>query len=89
LWSPACVFASTGAWCKPVWDMFLGLYFANTSFTSTYRAAGLPLVLLLWVYYLAQIFFWGAEFTKVYTRTVRSQWEAGVSACPATLPAVR
>jgi hypothetical protein len=26
------------------------------------------------VYYSAQIFFWGAEFTKVYTRTLRSQW---------------
>ena len=51
----------------------MGLYFANARFASAYGAAGLPLVLLLWVYYSAQLFFWGAEFTKVYTRTVGSQ----------------
>jgi len=28
---------------------------------------------LLWIYYSAQLFFWGAEFTKVYTKTVGSQ----------------
>jgi membrane protein len=49
------------------------LYFANTSFGSTYSAAGSPIVVLLWVYYSAQLFFWGAEFSKVYTKTVGSQ----------------
>ncbi len=49
------------------------LYFTSASFASTYGAAGLPLVVLLWVYYSAQLFFWGAEFTKVYTRTLGSQ----------------
>jgi membrane protein len=29
-------------------------------------------VLLIWVYYSAQLFFFGAEFTKVYTRTFGS-----------------
>jgi uncharacterized BrkB/YihY/UPF0761 family membrane protein len=33
---------------------------------------------LLWVYYSAQLFFWGAEFTKVYTKTVGSQWHRDV-----------
>jgi membrane protein len=33
---------------------------------STYGAAGALMVLLLWVYYSAQIFLLGAEFTKVY-----------------------
>jgi membrane protein len=51
----------------------MGLYFTHASFASTYGAAGLPLVVLLWVYYSAQLFFWGAEFTKVYTRTMGSQ----------------
>jgi membrane protein len=53
----------------------LGLYFAHTSFGSTYGAAGSPIVVLLWVYYSAQLFFWGAEFVKVYTKTVGSQRE--------------
>jgi membrane protein len=52
---------------------FLGLYFAHASVGSTYSAAGSPIVILLWVYYSAQLFFWGAEFTKVYANTVGSQ----------------
>jgi membrane protein len=52
---------------------FMGLYFANTSFGSAYSAAGSPIVVLLWIYYSAQLFFWGAEFTKVYKKTVEFQ----------------
>jgi membrane protein len=51
----------------------MGLYFAHASFGSTYSAAGAPMVVLLWVYYSAQLFFWGAEFTKAYAKTVGSQ----------------
>jgi membrane protein len=51
----------------------MGLYFAHASFGSTYSAAGSPIVVLLWLYYSAQLFFWGAEFTKVYAKTVGSQ----------------
>ena len=50
----------------------IGLYFAHASFGSTYSAAGSPIVVLLWLYYSAQLFFWGAEFTKVYAKTVGS-----------------
>jgi membrane protein len=56
----------------------LGLYFAHAGFGSTYSAAGAPMVVLLWVYYSAQIFFWGAEFTKVYAKTVGSQRDRDV-----------
>jgi membrane protein len=51
----------------------MGLYFAHAGFESTYSAAGAPMVVLLWIYYSAQLFFWGAELTKVYTKTVGSQ----------------
>jgi membrane protein len=50
----------------------IGLYFANANFGSTYGAAGSPVVILLWMYYSAQLFFWGAEFSKVYTKTLGS-----------------
>ncbi len=50
----------------------MGMYFANKSFRSSYGAAGSPIVILLWVYYSAQLFFWGAEFSKVFTRTLGS-----------------
>jgi membrane protein len=51
---------------------FMGLYLAHTNFGSTYGAAGSPVVFLLWVYYSAQLFFWGAEFSKVYAKTLGS-----------------
>jgi membrane protein len=51
----------------------MGLYFSSTAFASTYGAAGSPIVVLLWVYYSSQLFFWGAEFSKVYTKTLGSQ----------------
>lgn len=50
----------------------LGLYFAYADFGSIYGAAGSPIVVLLWVYYSAQLFFWGAEFSKVYTKSLGS-----------------
>jgi membrane protein len=46
----------------------IGLYLGNSAFGSTYGAAGSLAVLLLWVYYSAQILLLGAEFTHVYTR---------------------
>jgi membrane protein len=44
----------------------IGLYLGKSAFTSAYGAAGSFVVLLLWVYYSAQIFLFGAEFTRVF-----------------------
>jgi membrane protein len=44
----------------------LGLYIGKSAIASSYGAAGSVLVLLLWVYYSGLIFYFGAEFTKVY-----------------------
>ena len=46
----------------------IGLYLGRTTFSSAYGAAGSLVVILLWVYYSAQILFFGAEFTKVLAR---------------------
>lgn len=43
----------------------LGLYLGRASYASMYGAAGSVVVLIAWVYYSAQIFYLGAEFTKV------------------------
>lgn len=51
----------------------LGWYLGNGSFGSTYGAAGSLIIILAWVYYAAQILFFGAEFTQVYARTFGSQ----------------
>ncbi len=44
----------------------IGLYLGNSGVASSFGAAGSLIALLLWVYYSAQIFFFGAEFTKRY-----------------------
>lgn len=44
------------------------IYLGKTSLSSTYGAAGSLVVLLVWVYYTAQIFLLGAEFTQVFAR---------------------
>ncbi|MEN3943371.1 YihY/virulence factor BrkB family protein [Prosthecobacter sp. SYSU 5D2] len=45
----------------------LGFYFGRSAFASSYGAAGSLVIILVWVYYSAQILFFGAEFTKLYT----------------------
>ncbi|MDD5463244.1 MAG: YihY/virulence factor BrkB family protein [Methylococcales bacterium] len=44
----------------------IGLYLGNSGVTSSFGAAGSVIALLLWVYYSAQIFFFGAEFTRQF-----------------------
>jgi len=44
----------------------LGLYLSKAAVGSSYGAAGSLVVLLLWAYWSAQIFFFGLEFTHVY-----------------------
>lgn len=46
----------------------IGLYLGKTGLGSTYGAAGSLVVLLVWVYYSAQVFLLGAEFTQVFAR---------------------
>lgn len=50
----------------------LGLYLGKAAVGSSYGAAGSLVVLLVWVYWSAQILLLGAEFTQVYARTVGS-----------------
>ena len=72
-WSDVVPGAMITALLFMIGKQFMGLYFAHASLGSAYRAAGSPIVVLLWVYYPAQLFFWGAEFSKVYTKTTGSQ----------------
>jgi membrane protein len=44
----------------------IGLYIGSSNVASSYGAAGAFLMILLWVYYSAQIFLLGAEFTRAY-----------------------
>jgi membrane protein len=44
----------------------IGLYLGRSSVASVYGAAGSVVVLIVWVYYAAQIFFFGAEVTQAF-----------------------
>ena len=44
----------------------IGLYLGRSAVASPYGAAGTLAVLLLWIYYSAQVFLFGAEFTCLY-----------------------
>ncbi len=54
----------------------IGIYLGRASTTSTYGAAGSFAALLIWLYYSAQIFLFGAEFTKVYANRFGSKSSA-------------
>ncbi|MBV8590021.1 MAG: YihY/virulence factor BrkB family protein, partial [Acetobacteraceae bacterium] len=47
----------------------ISLYIGGAAIASTYGAAGSLLVFLIWVYYSAQIFLFGAEFTRAFAET--------------------
>lgn len=46
--------------------VLLGVYLGKAGFTDTYGAAGSLVIVLVWVYYSAQVLFLGAEFTRAY-----------------------
>lgn len=46
----------------------IGMYLGKAGVGSAYGAAGSLVVVLVWVYYSAQVFFFGAEFTHVYAQ---------------------
>ena len=50
----------------------IGIYLGNSSVGTTFGAAGSLALLLIWVYYSAQILYFGAEFTQVYANSYGS-----------------
>lgn len=75
----------------------IGIYLGNSAVGSTFGAAGSLVLLLLWIYYSAQILFFGAELTQVYANGYGSKiapaWrktpvprEAETSQAPTTGP---
>lgn len=58
----------------------IGLYIGRSGITSAFGAAASLIVVLLWVYYSAQIFLFGAEFTWVYAHRYGSRRPAAGAA---------
>jgi membrane protein len=65
-WNDVLVGAVGTAILFTIGKSLIGWYIGSSAVGSTYGAAGALMVLLLWVYYSAEIFLFGAEFTKAY-----------------------
>ena len=81
-WKDVWVGAVVTAVLFEVGKFAIGLYLGKSGVNESFAAAGSLVVLLAWVYYAAQIFLLGAEFTKVYSDDNGSH--AGVNASAAT-----
>jgi membrane protein len=72
-WSDVWIGAGLTALLFTIGKLLLGLYLGRSSFASDYGAAGSIIVILIWIYYSAQILFFGAEFTQVYANKYGSR----------------
>ena len=68
-WRDVVVGAVVTAVLFTIGKSLISWYIGSSAVASSFGAAGALIVLLLWVYYSAQIFLLGAEFTKVYAKT--------------------
>ena len=101
-WRDVWVGAVVTAVLFEIGKTLIGLYLGKSGVAETFAAAGSVVVLLAWVYYAAQVFLLGAEFTKVYadehgsvagakavasTEATKAAAQAGTDAAPAAIAA--
>ncbi len=65
-WRDVWLGAAATAFLFTVGKFLVGLYLGKSNIGMAYGAAGSLVIILIWVYYSAQIFLYGAEFTYVY-----------------------
>jgi len=76
-WSDVAVGAVGTALLYELGQMVIGFYLYSTGSSNAYSVAGGIIVVLLWIYYSAQVFLLGAEFTKIYATRRGSLQPAG------------
>jgi membrane protein len=84
-WADVWIGAAVTAMLFTIGKFLIGLYIGKSGLTSGFGAAGSLVVMLVWVYYSAQIFLMGAEFTWAYALTFGSRKKQPV---PAAAPAI-
>jgi membrane protein len=90
-WHDVWIGAVVTAALFTVGKLLIGVYIGKSGVTSVFGAAGSFAVLLLWVYFSAQIFLLGAEFTWVYAHQLGSlrahpRTEVGLERTAAGIP---
>ncbi len=71
-WTDVWLGASVTALLFTLGRLLIGIYIGKTGIASVFGAAGSLVIVFVWVYYSAQIFLLGAEFTHVYAQTYGS-----------------
>lgn len=87
-WKDLWVGAGVTSFLFSIGKLLIGLYLGKTSVANTYGAAGSLVIVLVWVYYSAQIFFLGAEFTCAYTHKFGSEFKRTLDLHPSSPEAV-
>jgi membrane protein len=72
-WRDVWVGALVTAGFFSIGKQIIGLYLGTSTLASSYGAAGSVVVLLVWVYYSAQVVLLGAEFTRYYVERFRGE----------------
>ena len=75
-WRQVWVGALVTAFLFSIGKLLIGLYLGKASIGSAYGAAGSLMVVIVWVYYSSQIFFFGAEFTYALTNRNKKSYAA-------------
>jgi membrane protein len=71
-WSDVWIGAGVTAALFTLGKYLIGLYLGRAGISSSFGAAGSLVIILLWVYYSAQVFLLGAEFTWVFAHSYGS-----------------
>ena len=88
-WRDVGIGALVTAFLFSIGKYLIGLYIGKSALASGFGAAGSLAVLLAWVYYSAQIFLFGAEFTWAYAHAFGSRQGAGEAAASPPVCALR
>jgi membrane protein len=67
-WRTVWIGAFVTALLFTIGKTLIGLYLSKSAVASSFGAGGSLVIILVWVYYNAQILFLGAEFTQVYSK---------------------
>ena len=83
-WRDVWIGSAITAGMFAVGKLLIGLYLGRSTVGTAYGAAGSLVVILTWIYYSAQILFFGAELTQVYTNRYGSRIKPASNAEPVT-----
>jgi membrane protein len=85
-WTDVWIGAAVTSLLFTIGKFLIGLYIGKSGVTSGFGAAASLVVMLVWVYYSAQIFLMGAEFTWAYALTFGSRKDHPVPTAAPEVP---